>query len=62
MRITGVRARVARLPVRPIVVNRSGVFDTMWYVLDDGMAGVPLRPGLGFTWDEATSQRLADTS
>jgi L-alanine-DL-glutamate epimerase-like enolase superfamily enzyme len=35
MKITGVRTRIVGLPIRPIVVNRSGVFDTMWNVLVD---------------------------
>jgi L-alanine-DL-glutamate epimerase-like enolase superfamily enzyme len=44
MRITGVRTRVVRLPIEPPVVNRSGVFDTMWNVLvdvdtDEGITG-----------------------
>jgi L-alanine-DL-glutamate epimerase-like enolase superfamily enzyme len=44
MKITGVQTRVVPLPIRPIVVNRSGVFDTMWNVLvdvstDEGITG-----------------------
>lgn len=35
MQITAVRTRVVRLPIRRPVINRSGVFTTMWDVLID---------------------------
>ena len=35
MKITAVRTRVARLPLRKKAVARIGLFDTMWDVLVD---------------------------
>jgi L-alanine-DL-glutamate epimerase-like enolase superfamily enzyme len=44
MRVTDVRTRVVKLPIENPVINRSGVFDTMWNVLvdvdtDEGITG-----------------------
>src|SRR5215471_2997700 len=44
MRVVEVRTRVVPVPIRPVVVNRSGVFDTMWNLLvdvatDEGLVG-----------------------
>jgi hypothetical protein len=35
MQITAVRSRVIALPSKKRVINRSGVFETMWDVLVD---------------------------
>jgi len=49
MKITTIRSRVARVPLRTQVVSRSGVFDAMWYLLVDVETDAGIR-GSSYLW------------